>query len=241
MQQQLRTLPVDEAMSQLMGLAIFGEKVAARTYSLMAKIKPDFDELLRKFSHMEGQHGTWFMDGSRSNKIEPDKAFADRELGYLIDQVDEYYKQKDFNALAILQGFIVESLAISTYEPFLEVAHKYPGSEQAFKQALADERYHVDWITRYLRLEFFESENNFLQLAERVNTQGVDCIGGSMMNIVDCLNSVGLSGADCSGTMVAEYTGLLESVGIDSESATKNVMGIFMPLIRKYKQGERTK
>ena len=61
------------------------------------------------------------------------------------------------------------------------------------------------------------------------------------MNIVDCLNSVGLSGADCSGTMVAEYTGLLENVGVDSESATKNVMGIFMPLIRKYKQGERTK
>ena len=140
---------------------------------------------------------------------EPDREVAARELGYLVEQVDRDTRESAFDALAVLQGFIVESLAIATYEPFLGIADTYPGARQAFATALADERYHVDWITRYLRLRYFDAVDEFLGLAGRVNTQGVDCVGGTMMNIASYLDVVGLSGADCAAGMLDGYAGLL--------------------------------
>jgi rubrerythrin len=230
-----------EAMSALMGLAIFGERVAARTYVAMADLRPETRDLLRHFAAMEAGHGAAFAAASRANGVEPDRAFADRELGYLIAQVDAHAAAGDFDALAVLQGFIVESLAIATYEPFLEIADRYPGAREAFATALADERYHVDWIVRYFRLRYFDAEDELLTLAERVNRQGVDCVGGTMMNIARHLDTIGMSGADCAAGMMDGYTGLLESVGLDQRAALKNVMTIFTPLIAKYRRGERTK
>jgi hypothetical protein len=183
----------------------------------------------------------WFAEASAANGFHPDRAFADNELGYLIAQVDEHHRAKDFDALAVLQGFIVECLAISTYEPFVDVARKWPGMQEIFARALAEERYHVDWVTRCLRLRFFDREAEFLALVERVNTQGVDCVGGTLMNITAYLEQVGLSGADCAGAMTDEYTKLLEAVGIEERLATKNVVSLFVPLIRKYRRGEKTK
>ncbi len=40
------------AMDRLLGLAVFGEKVAARTYGLMADLEPGHGALLRKFRRM---------------------------------------------------------------------------------------------------------------------------------------------------------------------------------------------
>jgi len=230
-----------EAMSALMGLAIFGERVAARTYVAMAEIRPDTRDLLRKFAAMEASHGTAFGDASRANGVEPDRAFADRELGYLTSQVDEYAAAGDFDALAVLQGFIVESLAIATYEPFLQIAHRYSGAEAAFATALADERYHVDWITRYFRFRYFDASNELLALAERVNQRGVDCVGGTLMNIARYLDTIGMSGADCAANMMDGYTTLLENVGLDERAALRNVAALFAPLMAKHRRGERTK
>jgi fatty aldehyde decarbonylase len=229
------------AMERLMGLAVFGEKVAARTYALMSELRPESTALLRTFAKMEGTHGTWFAEASAANGFTPDRAFADNELGYLIAQVDAHHAAKDFDALAVLQGFIVECLAISTYEPFVPVSSKYAGMQDVFARALAEERYHVDWVTRYLRFRFFDREEELLALVERVNTQGVDCVGGTLMNITDSLTCVGLSGADCAGAMTDEYTQLLERIGVEPKRATKNVVGLFVPLIRKYRRGESTK
>jgi rubrerythrin len=229
------------AMSALMGLAIFGERVAARTYHAMAELRPESRDLLRRFAAMEARHGASFAQASRANGVEPDRDFADRELGYLVSQVDEYAEARDFDALAVLQGFIVESLAIATYEPFLTVAPRYPGTEAAFATALADERYHVDWIVRYFRLRYFDAGDELLALAERVNQRGVDCIGGTMMNIARHLEAIGMSGADCAAGMMDGYTALLESVGVEPRAALKNVLGLFAPLMAKHRRGERTK
>jgi len=229
------------SMDRIMGLAVFGEKVAARTYALMADLKPEYSSLLRKFARMEGQHGTWFAKASAANGFRPDRDFANKELGYLIAQVDDHHRAGDFDALAVLQGFIVECLAIATYEPFIEVARKYVGLTEVFAKALEEERYHVDWMTRYLRLRFFDRDAEFLELVERVNTQGVDCVGGTLMNITDYLTCVGLSGADCAGGMTDEYTRLLERVGINEQRATRSVVRLFVPIIRKYRRGEKTK
>jgi len=233
--------PEQLAMDRIMGLAVFGEKVAARTYTLMADLRPEYYSLLRKFAHMEGQHGTWFAKVSAANGFRPDREFANKELGYLIAQVDAHHRAGDFDALAVLQGFIVECLAIATYEPFVEAARKYAGFTEVFAKALAEERYHVDWMTRYLRLRFFDRDAEFLALVERVNTQGVDCVGGTLMNITDYLACVGLSGADCAGGMTDEYTKLLERVGIEEQCATRSVVRLFVPIIRKYRRGEKTK
>lgn len=230
-----------ESINRLMGLAIFGEKVASKIYLHMAERKEEFAPLLTKFARMEAQHGAWFAEVSRKNGISPDKEFADNELGYLISQVEEHFRKRDFEALAIVQGFIVESLAIATYESFLPIAHKYPGSHDVFNKALEEEHYHVDWVIRYLRLRFFDAEEEFTQLAERVNVQGIDCIGGTMMNIADYLNKIGMSGAGCAGAMMDGYTQLLESVGFEPKKATKHVISMFMPLIQKYRRGEKTK
>jgi rubrerythrin len=229
------------ALNRLMGLAVFGEMVAARTYTLMSQLSDEWAQLMKKFSHMEGTHASWFREASRENGIEPDKEFADHELDYLIDQVNDHHKANDFDALAVIQGFIVESMAIAIYEPFLAVAHKYKGTHEVFEKALNEERYHVDWVTRYLRLRFFDRENEFLALADRVNVQGIDCIGGTMMKIADYLDAIGMSGADCAGTMMDGYTELLERVGIEQKKAAKNVVGMFMPLMHKYRHGEKIK
>jgi rubrerythrin len=228
-----------QAMASLMGLAIFGEKVAARTYVAMADLRAEHGDLLRKFAAMEARHGASFLQVSRANAVEPDREFADRELGYLVEQVDRYARASDFDALAVLQGFIVESLAIATYEPFLGIADTYPGARQAFATALADERYHVDWITRYLRLRYFDAIDEFLGLAEQVNTQGVDCVGGTMMNIAGYLDVVGMSGADCAAGMLDGYAGLLEDVGLDQHAALRSVTTLFAPLMVKYRRRER--
>jgi rubrerythrin len=230
-----------DSINKLMGLAIFGEKVAARIYLLMAELKEEYAPLMTKFAQMEAQHGAWFMEASRKNGIEPDKEFADKELGYLIYQAENHFKDKSFEALAVVQGFIVESLAIATYGSFLSVAHKYPGTHEVFKKALDEENYHVDWILRYLRLRFFDAEEDFRLLAERVNVQGIDCMGGTMMNIAEYLDKVGLSGADCAGAMMDGYTQLLEKVGFEQKKATKHVVNMFMPLFQKYRRGEKTK
>lgn len=231
--------PVDktQAINRLMGLAVFGEMVAARTYNLMAQLRGEFEPLMKKFASMEGQHAAWFRDACRANRIEPDKEFADNELDYLIDQVNDHHAAGDFDALAVVQGFIVESMAMATYEPFLDVADQYPGTHAIFQKALDEERYHVDWVTRYLRLRFFDAEDEFLALAARVNVAGIDCVGGSMMKIADYLSAIGLSGADCAGIMMDGYTELLERVGVESKKASKNVVGLFMPLIHKYRHG----
>ena len=231
-----RETPPEQAMSSLMGLAIFGEKVAARTYVAMADIRDEHAELLRKFAGMEARHGSSFLAASRANGVEPDREFADGELGYLIEQVDRYAAERDFDALAILQGFIVESLAIATYEPFLAISDRYPGATEAFSTALADEHYHVDWITRYLRLRYFDRTPEFLALAERVNVQGIDCVGGTLMNIASFLDEVGLSGADCAAGMLDGYAGLLENVGLEQRAALKNVTSLFAPLLVKYQR-----
>lgn len=232
----LNTSEERQSAGKLMGLVVFGEMVAARTYKLMADLRPEFAPILRKFAGMEGQHATWFRDISQRNGIELDKDFADQELGYLIEQVDAYHAQKDFDALMIVQGFIVESLAIATYEPFLTIAPKYEGASAVFAQALADERYHVDWVTRYLRLRFFDAHDDFLALTDRVNVQGIDCVGGTLMTIAEGLNTIGLSAADCTGAMMDEYTSLLENVGIEARRATKNVVSLFVPLAQKYRR-----
>lgn len=229
------------AINRLMGLAVFGEMVAARAYVLMSQLKPEFAPLLRKFAGMEGQHATWFREASRDNGIEPDKEFADNELDYLIDQLNDHHAAGDFDALAVVQGFIVESMAIAIYEPFLGVADQYPGARDVFKKALEEELYHVDWVTRYLRLRFFDQDDEFLALAARVNVQGIDCIGGTMMKIADYLSTIGLSGADCAGCMMDGYTELLQRVGIEEKRAAKNVVGLFMPLIHKYRHGMKIK
>jgi len=226
-------------MASLMGLAIFGEKVAARTYVAMADLRRDHADILRRFAAMESRHGSSFLQVSRANAVEPDQEFADRELGYLIEQVDRYAGAADFDALTVLQGFIVESLAIATYEPFVGIADAYVGARQAFATALADERYHVDWITRYLRLRYFDAVDDFVALAERVNAQGVDCVGGTMMNIASHLDVVGLSGADCAAGMLDGYAGLLEDVGLDQRTALRSVTTLFAPLMAKYRRRER--
>ena len=87
----------------------------------------------------------------------------------------------------------------------------------------------------------FSYWHDFLTLAGRVNVQGIDCIGGTMMKIADYLTEIGMSGADCAGTMMDEYTELLERVGIDQKKAAKNVIGLFMPLIHKYRHGMKIK
>jgi rubrerythrin len=230
-----------ESIDKLMGLAVFGEKVAAKIYLLMAELKEEYAPLMTKFARMEAQHGGWFTEASRNNGINPDKAFADNELGYLISQVDEHFAAKNFDALAIVQGFIVESLAIATYESFLKIADKYPGTHEAFKKALEEEHYHVSWILRYLRLRYFDATEEFRILAERVNIQGIDCIGGTMMNIAEYLDKIGMSGADCAGAMMDGYTQLLENVGFEQKQATKHVVSMFMPLFEKYRRGEKTK
>ena len=231
--------PVDRqvAINRLMGLAVFGEMVAARIYTLMASLRGEFAPLLKKFASMEGQHASWFREACKENGITPDKQFADHELDYLIDQVNDHHAAGDFDALAVVQGFIVESLAIAVYEPFLEVADQYPGTYEIFKKALEEELYHVDWVTRYLRLRFFDIEEEFMALAARVNVAGIDCVGGSMMKIADYLSTIGLSGADCAGCMMDGYTELLERVGVEQKKASKNVIGLFMPLIHKYRHG----
>jgi hypothetical protein len=190
---------------------------------------------------MEARHGTRFRDVGKRNGFTPDRKFADAELGYLIAQVTNHRARGDVDALAVLQGFIVECLAISTYDPFVVAAQKYEGMGEAFASALVEERYHVDWVTRFLRLRFFDRESEFLALVERVNVCGVECVGGTLMNITDYLCKAGLSGADCAGAMADEYTQLLERVGIDDRTATKNVMSLFLPLIRSYRRGEKTK
>jgi len=225
------------AMARLTGLAVFGEKVAASTYVKMGELRSEFGPLLRKFATMEARHGTSFMEVARRNGVEPDREFAEGELGYLLSQVDEYAEAGDFDALAILQGFIVESLAIATYEPGMEIAERYEGAREAFETALREERYHVDWIIRYLRLRFFDDTAGFLSLVERVNVQGVDCVGGTLMNIADHLDHIGMSGADCAGGMMHEYAGLLEAVGIPQRTAVKSVVSTFMPLMSKYRRG----
>jgi len=237
----LRPPDEQDAIEKLMGLAIFGEKVAAKIYLLLAELKTEFAPLLKKFARMEANHGAWFLDASRANGIEPDRVFANNELGYLISQVDEHFAKKDFEALIIVQGFIVESLAIATYESFLPIAHKYAGTFAIFQKALEEERYHVDWVVRYLRLRYFDAVDDFRLLAERVNVQGIDCIGGTMMNISEYLDKIGMSGAYCAGAMMDGYTRLLESVGCEQKDATKHVVGMFMPLIRRYRRGEKTK
>lgn len=237
----VRSPDIQESMNKLMGLAVFGEKVAARIYTLMGKLRPEYQELLKRFAQMESTHGTWFREVARNNGLEPDKDFADKELGYLLSQVDAHYEAGDFDALAVVQGFIVESMAIATYDPFLGIADRWQGAREVFTKVLEEERYHVEWIRRYLRLRFFDREDELTSLAERVNVQGVDCVGGSMMNIADYLTSVGLDGADCAGVMMDEYTSLLEDVGVDKKRAAKNVVSLFMPLIRKYRHGEKTK
>lgn len=226
---------------KLLGLAVFGERVAAQIYLRMGELKSEYQPLMKKFAQMEAMHGSWFMDVARKNGLEPDRAFAENELGYLLSQVEEHYANKSFESLAVVQGFIVESMAIATYEPFLKIADKYPGSREVFQKALDEEHYHVDWVTRYLRLRFFDATDEFTALAEQCNVQGVDCIGGSMMNIAEYLDVIGLSGADCAGMMMDEYTTLLEKVGIEPKKAAKNVVSLFMPLIRKYRHGEKTK
>jgi fatty aldehyde decarbonylase len=237
----LRPQPELASIEKLMGLAIFGEKVAAKIYALLAELKSEFAPLLKKFARMEANHGASFLAISRANGIEPDRAFADHELDYLLAQVEQHYAAKDFDALIVLQGFIVESLAIATYESFLPIAHKYAGSFAVFQKALDEERYHVDWVIRYLRLRYFDAIDEFRALAERANVQGIDCIGGTMMNISEYLDKIGMSGAYCAGAMMDGYTQLLESVGCEQKDATKHVVGLFMPLIRKYRRGEKTK
>ena len=229
------------ALERLMGLAVFGEKVAARTYAKMADLEPRWAALLTKVAAMEAHHGASFLKVSRQNGVEPDRDFADGEIGYLIAQVDDHAAAGDFDALAIIQGFIVESLAIATYEPFLEIADDYPGAREAFSTALNEELYHVEWITRYLRLRYFDAENELLDLAQRVNVQGIDCVGGTLMNIADSLETIGMSGADCAGAMMDGYSGLLERVGLEPRDAIKNVVSLFVPLMAKYRRGERTK
>lgn len=187
---------------------------------------------------MEAKHGAWFLELCQAQSIEVDREFADAQLGYLIEQIERYHEAKDLEAMLVLQGFIVESLAIATYEPFLGIADKYPGAREPFQRALAEEQYHVDWINRYFRLRYFDREEEFLHLAERVNVQGVDCLGGTMMNIADALSAIGLSGADCAGAMVDAYSALLESIGVDPRRAEENVLSIFMPVIRKYRKGK---
>jgi fatty aldehyde decarbonylase len=230
-----------ESIEKLMALAIFGEKVAAKIYLLCAELQPQYGPLLTKFGKMEANHGAWFLDVSRANGIEPDRAFADNELSYLLRQVDEHGAKRDFDALIVVQGFIVESLAIATYESFLPIAHKYPGTHDIFRKALEEEHYHVDWVVRYLRLRYFDAVDEFRGLAERVNVQGIDCIGGTMMNISEYLDKIGMSGAYCAGAMMDGYTRLLETVGFEQKDATKHVVAMFMPLIRKYRRGEKTK
>ncbi len=237
----LRPPQEQESIEKLMGLAIFGEKVAAKIYLLCGEIKSEYGPLLKKFARMEANHGGWFLEASRANGIEPDRAFADNELNYLISQVDEHYAKRDFDALIVVQGFIVESLAIATYESFLPIAHKYPGTYDVFQKALNEEHYHVDWVVRYLKLRYFDAIDEFRVLAERANVQGIDCIGGTMMNISEYLDKIGMSGAYCAGAMMDGYTRLLENVGCEQKDATKHVVGMFMPLIRKYRRGEKTK
>ena len=55
------------------------------------------------------------------------------------------------------------------------------------------------------------------------------------------LDQIGLSGADCAGGMMDGYTELLERVGIEQKKAAKNVVGLFMPLIHKYRHGMKIK
>lgn len=235
-----RSPEAQAAANKLMGLVVFGEKVAARNYVVMGDIRPEYRDLMRKFASMEGQHSTWFSEVSQRNGIVPDREFADGELGYLVDQVERYHNERDFDAIAVVQGFIVECLAISTYEPFLSVADRYEGATDVFQRALDEERYHVDWVTRYLRLRFFDADEDFVGLAERVNVQGIDCVGGTLMNIVDLLDTIGLSAADCTGAMMDEYTNLLEAVGVDPARATKDVISLFVPLVQKYRQSHAT-
>ncbi|HWK45165.1 MAG TPA: long-chain fatty aldehyde decarbonylase [Stellaceae bacterium] len=237
----VRSADQQDAIDKLMGLAVFGEKVAARIYYSMAEIKPEFAPLLKKFARMEAGHGAKFLEANKVNGIVADRDFADNELGYLLSQADAHAAAGDFNALAVLQGFIVESLAIATYESFLTIADAYPGTHEVFSTVLAEEHYHVDWVSRYLRLEFFDAEDDFRRLVERVNVQGIDCVGGTMMNISHHLDTICLSGSQCAGAMMDGYAQLLQNVGFEEKAAMKHVVGLFMPLIQKYRRGEKTK
>lgn len=228
-------------LSRLLALAIFGEAVAARTYRAMARIKPEFNDLLQRFAAMEAQHATWFARLAKDNELEADREFAEKELGYLTDQVDRYSADNDFDALVVLQGFIVESLAISTYEPAIDAQQAPPEVRAVFEAAAKDERYHVSWVTKYLQLRFFDDQAGLLALAKRVNVQGVDCVGGSLMNIAGYLSAVGIPGSVCTGLMADNYAAMLEAAGVPSQQATAEVVSVLAPLMRKLRRGDKIK
>ena len=225
--------PVDkqQAINRLMGLAVFGEMVAARTYVLMSQLKPEFATLLKKFANMEGQHATWFRDASKANGIEPDKEFADHELDYS-PNVNDHHAAGDFSALAVVQG---SSSSIALYEPFIAVADKYPSVRVTESWTSA---YHVDWVTRYLQLSFFD-EGDTWPGEIRVNVARIDCIGKRDED--RRLPRESNLGADCARRDDGRYTELLERVGIEQKKAAKNVVGLFMPLIHKYRHGMKIK
>jgi Long-chain fatty aldehyde decarbonylase len=215
------------SMDRIMGLAVLGEKIAARTYALMAKLRPEHAPLLQQLAHTEGVHATWFGDICVRNGLAPDRELADKELGHLIALVDAHYAAGDFDALAVLQGFLVEGLAIATYGPFVQAARKYVGLAEVFARALEEARVHVEWVTAYLRERFAGRDAELIALVERVNSQGVERLGGTLTNLTSYLSCVGMSGADCAGSMTDEYVALLERVGIDPRRATKNAVSLF--------------
>jgi rubrerythrin len=231
----------DEPMGCLMALAVFGERLAAKTYLAMAALEPRHAGTLRRFAQMEAGHAASFVRVSRNHGLVLGADFAAARLSYLEEQIERYREAGRFDALAVLQGLIVESLAIATYEPFLAIADRYPGAGEVFAAALADEREHVDWMTGYLLARFADTPAALAALAEEVNQSGVDCVGGTLVDIGGYLEAAGLPASQCASAMIDGYAGLLARSGMSEDAALREVVRSFLPLLRRYQAARRAR
>jgi hypothetical protein len=227
--------PVREqgGMDRLMGIAVLAEKLAAHAYAQLAELRPEESALLLRFAHAETQHASWLGKASAANGFQPDRAFAERELGHLVSQVSAYRAEQDFDAIAVLQGFLLQGLVIATYDPFLDIARRYVGLSQVCSRALAEARHHVDWIARYLHLRFFDRQGELIALVQRVVVRGAHCVGAAWLSYPEYLTGVGLSGAACAGALTDEHAQLLQRAGVEERLATRTALGLVLPAARR--------
>jgi rubrerythrin len=224
-------VPLPSPQGRLVAMAVSGEKIAAETYVLMSLLRSEHSERLRGFAAIETQHAATFADAGRREGLLPDRLFTDRVLGSCIAQIGEHYAARDFDALAIVQSFVVEALAIATYEPFAR-GHRN-GTHEAFRRGLDEERQHVEWLTRYLRLRYFGEEESFLAACARVNTPCITGLGRAFAEIGQDFAALGIEGADCASSMMVQYRGLLDRVGVEHVGASRHVEQMFRPVLQE--------
>lgn len=196
-----------QAISNLYGIAIAGERQAVENYLSLISLMPVNKDTLERFSRMEQSHAKRFQDCAFNLDVIPNTDFGYHILSPLHDNFQVALKANDSVSCLFIQSILIETFSLAAYLNYVGVADPYARNQT--QHIITEELMHLDFSEYWMRVSLEEVRTHFFQS----NSKNLRLIREMVNKFSDDAHTVGLKKIDLIISFIREYQKALTEIG----------------------------